>query len=138
MQLLSEIIRIDPIIRVTWYTLATIYEEEGEKEKAIQCKIVASHLSGSKQAAGDWADLGTESRCAFSSFQLSVRLVLKKVETGQGSWTTTSSYLLFHSSCQSEQRRCQFDVGSSLSSQDVWCYQNGESMSGQSLCTKGY
>ncbi|GAA5845725.1 hypothetical protein JCM5353_001690 [Sporobolomyces roseus] len=61
-QLLSEIIRIDPIIRVTWYTLATIYEEEGEKEKAIQCKIVASHLSGSKQAAGDWADLGTESR----------------------------------------------------------------------------
>jgi len=65
-QLLSEIIRIDPIIRVTWYTLATIYEEEGEKEKAIQCKIVASHLSGSKQAAGDWADLGTESRYAFS------------------------------------------------------------------------
>lgn len=61
-ELLSEIIRIDPIIRVTWYTLATIYEEEGEKEKAIQCKIVATHLSGSKQAAGDWADLGTESR----------------------------------------------------------------------------
>ncbi|GAA6008607.1 hypothetical protein JCM11491_003366 [Sporobolomyces phaffii] len=61
-EVLSEIIRIDPIIRVTWYTLATIYEEEGDREKAIQCKIVASHLSGSKQAAGDWAELGTESR----------------------------------------------------------------------------
>ncbi|GAA5924202.1 transcription factor TFIIIC subunit TFC4 [Sporobolomyces koalae] len=61
-ELLSEIIRIDPIIRVTWYTLATIYEEEGDRERAIQCKIVATHLMGSKQAAGDWAELGTESR----------------------------------------------------------------------------
>ncbi|GAA5997999.1 hypothetical protein JCM5350_002855 [Sporobolomyces pararoseus] len=61
-EILSEIIRIDPIIRVTWYTLATIYEEKEEKEKAIQCKIVATHLSGSKDAAGDWADLANESR----------------------------------------------------------------------------
>ncbi|GAA6062994.1 hypothetical protein JCM10212_004976 [Sporobolomyces blumeae] len=61
-EVLSEVVRIDPIIRVSWYTLATIYEEQGEREKAIQCKIVATHLSGQKSAAGDWADLGTESR----------------------------------------------------------------------------
>ncbi|GAA5850743.1 hypothetical protein JCM8547_009077 [Rhodosporidiobolus lusitaniae] len=61
-ELLSEVVRIDPIIRASWYTLATIYEELEEKEKAVQCKIVATHLMGAKQAAGDWVQLGRESR----------------------------------------------------------------------------
>ncbi|GAA5929194.1 hypothetical protein JCM10213_005007 [Rhodosporidiobolus nylandii] len=59
---LSEVVRIDPIIRVSWYTLATIYEELEDKEKAVQCKIVATHLMGAKKAAGDWVELGRESR----------------------------------------------------------------------------
>ncbi|BGP45304.1 transcription factor TFIIIC subunit tfc4 [Rhodotorula kratochvilovae] len=60
-ELLSEVVRIDPIIRVSWYTLATIYEELEDREKAVQCKIVATHLMG-KQGASDWADLGRECR----------------------------------------------------------------------------
>ncbi|GAA5921558.1 hypothetical protein JCM1841_000569 [Sporobolomyces salmonicolor] len=59
---LTEVVRIDPIIRVSWYTLATVYEELGEREKAVQCKIVATALLGAKKGAGEWADLGRESR----------------------------------------------------------------------------
>ncbi|BGP05258.1 transcription factor TFIIIC subunit tfc4 [Rhodotorula toruloides] len=61
-ELLSEVVRIDPIIRVSWYTLATIYEELGEREKAVQCKIVATHLLGKKEASSEWGDLGRECR----------------------------------------------------------------------------
>jgi hypothetical protein len=35
-----------------------------DREKAVQCKIVATHLTGAKQAAGDWAELGRASRYA--------------------------------------------------------------------------
>ncbi|GAA5873300.1 hypothetical protein JCM3774_005935 [Rhodotorula dairenensis] len=61
-ELLTEVVRIDPIIRVSWYTLATIYEEKGDQEKAVQCKIVATHLLGKDQAAAEWASLGRECR----------------------------------------------------------------------------
>ncbi|GAA5979094.1 hypothetical protein JCM10908_002802 [Rhodotorula pacifica] len=61
-ELLSEVVRIDPIIKVSWYTLATIYEEKGDQEKAVQCKIVATHLLGKEQAAAEWASLGRECR----------------------------------------------------------------------------
>ncbi|KWU45778.1 TPR-like protein [Rhodotorula sp. JG-1b] len=61
-ELLSEVVRIDPIIRVSWYTLATIYEEKGDQERAVQCKIVATHLLGKDQAAAEWASLGRECR----------------------------------------------------------------------------
>ncbi|GAA6054995.1 hypothetical protein JCM3770_000484 [Rhodotorula araucariae] len=60
-ELLSEVVRIDPIIRSSWYTLATIYEELEDREKAVQCKIVGTHLLG-RQGASDWADLGRECR----------------------------------------------------------------------------
>ncbi|GAA5902958.1 hypothetical protein JCM6882_009654 [Rhodosporidiobolus microsporus] len=59
---LSEVVRIDPIIRSSWYTLATIYEELEDREKALQCKIVATHLMGAKRAAADWVELGRDSR----------------------------------------------------------------------------
>ncbi|GAA5974117.1 hypothetical protein JCM11641_003446 [Rhodosporidiobolus odoratus] len=61
-ELLSEVVRIDPIIRVSWYTLATIYEEMEDREKAVQCKIVATHLVGGKHSSQDWVELGRESR----------------------------------------------------------------------------
>ncbi|POY73527.1 hypothetical protein BMF94_3464 [Rhodotorula taiwanensis] len=61
-ELLTEVVRIDPIIKVSWYTLATIYEEKGDQEKAVQCKIVATHLLGKDQAATEWASLGRECR----------------------------------------------------------------------------
>lgn len=67
---LSEVVRIDPIIRSSWYTLATIYEELEDKEKALQCKIVATHLMGAKKAAADWVELGRDSRYAFLPFHV--------------------------------------------------------------------
>ncbi|KPV77040.1 uncharacterized protein RHOBADRAFT_52003 [Rhodotorula graminis WP1] len=60
-ELFSEVIRIDPVITQAWYTLATIYEELEDREKSIQCKIVATHLRGS-QGVADWADIGRECR----------------------------------------------------------------------------
>jgi len=62
-ELFSEVIRIDPVIQSSWYTLATIYEELEDREKSVQCKIVATHLMGSTEGAADWADLGRECRC---------------------------------------------------------------------------
>jgi general transcription factor 3C polypeptide 3 (transcription factor C subunit 4) len=63
-ELLEEVIRIDPILKVTWYTLATIYEDRNQREKSIQCKIVATHLNSSSNSNlnQDWSDLGKESR----------------------------------------------------------------------------
>ncbi|GAA6030008.1 hypothetical protein JCM8097_009212 [Rhodosporidiobolus ruineniae] len=61
-ELLSEVVRIDPIIRTSWYTLATIYEELGDLQKSVQAKIVATHLMGAKKAAADWVELGRQSR----------------------------------------------------------------------------
>ncbi|KAI5479718.1 transcription factor TFIIIC complex subunit Sfc4 [Pseudohyphozyma bogoriensis] len=61
-ELLTEVVRIDPTIRSPWYTLATIYEEKGDREKSVMFKIVATHLSTSKKAAGEWAELGGQSR----------------------------------------------------------------------------
>lgn len=60
---LTEVVRIDPTIRGPWYTLATIHEERGDKEKAVMFKIVANHLSSAKSAAVEWAELGSQSRC---------------------------------------------------------------------------
>lgn len=58
---LQEVVRIDPTLRVPWFTLATIYEEVGETEKAVSFKIIATHLMPVKQAAQQWASLGAAS-----------------------------------------------------------------------------
>lgn len=65
--MLSEVVRIDPGLRAPWFTLATIHEEQGNREKAVMFKIVATHLSSKKAAMTEWAHLGGESRCACSS-----------------------------------------------------------------------
>lgn len=61
-ELLTEIVRIDPSLRSPWYTLATIQEEKGDKERAVMFKIVAAHLQSTKNAAKEWAELGEQSR----------------------------------------------------------------------------
>ena len=64
---LKQVITIDAAIRAPWYTLASIYEERGDKEKALMFKIVATHLASAKAAAPEWAELGAQSRCAVAS-----------------------------------------------------------------------
>ena len=41
---LEEVIRIEPTVISAWRTLGLIYEELGEEEKSIQCRIVGAHL----------------------------------------------------------------------------------------------
>ncbi|KAM0788020.1 hypothetical protein ACM66B_006219 [Microbotryomycetes sp. NB124-2] len=60
--ILEDIIRIDPNLRVPWYTLASIFDERDEPEKALMFKIIATHLLPLSQAAPEWADLGNQSR----------------------------------------------------------------------------
>lgn len=59
---LQDVVRIDPGIRAPWFTLATIWEEKGDREKSIMFKIVGTHLGGTRVTASDWAGLGGESR----------------------------------------------------------------------------
>lgn len=60
--ILFDVIRIDPNVRSTWYTLATIHEERGETKKVIEFKIVAAHLNGVKSGAKEWAELADQAR----------------------------------------------------------------------------
>ena len=60
--ILTEVIRIDPTVRKAWVSLATNHEELGNLEKALKFKIVAAHLMSAKAAAREWASLGTQSR----------------------------------------------------------------------------
>jgi len=58
--ILNEVIRIEPATKAAWYTLSTIQEELGNMDKAIQLRIVVAHLTKSK--AETWKELGTQSR----------------------------------------------------------------------------
>ena len=61
-EFLTEVVRIEPIIRHPWYTLATIHEEMGQMQKSIQARIVATLLSSQAGSNADWAALGSQSR----------------------------------------------------------------------------
>mgnify|MGYP002759310666 FL=1 len=43
-QQLEEVIRIEPTVKSAWYTLGMCFEELGEEEKSIQCRIVGCLL----------------------------------------------------------------------------------------------
>ncbi|KAK4700486.1 general transcription factor 3C polypeptide 3 (transcription factor C subunit 4), partial [Phenoliferia sp. Uapishka_3] len=62
LEVLTEVVRIDPTIKRSWFILSTIWEDKGDKEKSIMFRIVANHLGSEKQNASDWASLGTQSR----------------------------------------------------------------------------
>ena len=61
-ELLTEVIRIDPSVRKAWVSLATSHELMGNLDKALQFKVVAAHLLPVKAATKEWASLGTQSR----------------------------------------------------------------------------
>jgi general transcription factor 3C polypeptide 3 (transcription factor C subunit 4) len=57
---LTEVVRIEPTIRSTWFTLAAIHAELGNVEKSIQLRIIAAHLT--PDAGEIWRDLAGQSR----------------------------------------------------------------------------
>lgn len=59
-QQLEEVIRIEPTVKGAWYTLGMCFEELGEEEKSIQCRIVGAHLTGN--ASDEWKSLARRSR----------------------------------------------------------------------------
>jgi general transcription factor 3C polypeptide 3 (transcription factor C subunit 4) len=58
--MLTEVVRIEPTIRSTWYTLAAIHAELGNIEKSVQLRIIAAHLT--PDAGEIWRDLAVQSR----------------------------------------------------------------------------
>lgn len=57
---LEEVIRIEPTVKSAWYTLGMCFEELGEEEKSIQCRIVGAHLTSN--ASEEWKSLARRSR----------------------------------------------------------------------------
>ena len=57
--ILTEIIRIEPSTKKAWYTLSSIHDDLGHKDKALQLRIVPAHLTRSN--AETWKELGSES-----------------------------------------------------------------------------
>lgn len=62
-ELFTEVIRIDPNLRLPWYTLATIWEtEKGDAKKGLKFQIIATHLMPVKRANAEWSALGARSK----------------------------------------------------------------------------
>ncbi|PIC27201.1 hypothetical protein B9Z55_019528 [Caenorhabditis nigoni] len=59
MELLREVIRTDHKHAIAYQTIATVYEQEGDREKALQFGLLASHLNP-KTPADDWVHWGDE------------------------------------------------------------------------------
>ncbi|KAF1751041.1 hypothetical protein GCK72_017593 [Caenorhabditis remanei] len=59
MELLREVIRTDHRHAVAYQQIATVYEQEGDREKALQFGLLASHLNP-KTPADDWVHWGDE------------------------------------------------------------------------------
>lgn len=57
-QIMQEVIRIEPRARAAWVVLANIHERDNP-EKALQLRIMAAHL---QHEADDWLTLARESR----------------------------------------------------------------------------
>ncbi|KAJ1030979.1 hypothetical protein NDA18_002204 [Ustilago nuda] len=75
---LEEVIRIEPNVMAAWNTLGLIYEELGEEEKSIQCRIIGAHLQ--PRATQEWKSLAYRSikqnlyRQAIYCFQQAIKI----------------------------------------------------------------
>lgn len=58
-ELLQNVIQIEPNVPNAWSTLALCHEEAGDSRRALQLQIMAAHLTGD---ADSWAELGLKSR----------------------------------------------------------------------------
>ncbi|SPO20909.1 related to transcription factor TFIIIC subunit [Ustilago trichophora] len=82
---LEEVIRIEPNVKAAWNTLGLIYDELGEEEKSIQCRIIGAHLqSGATQ---EWKSLAYRSikqmlyRQAIYCFQQAIKIDKSDVDS---------------------------------------------------------
>lgn len=75
---LEEVIRIEPNVMAAWRTLGLIYEELGEEQKSIQCRIIGAHLE--PRANHEWKSLAYRSikqglfRQAIYCFQQAIKI----------------------------------------------------------------
>ncbi|KAN0063114.1 transcription factor TFIIIC subunit tfc4 [Thecaphora frezii] len=82
---LEEVIRIEPTAMSAWRTLGLIYEEMGQEEKSIQCRIVGAHLQ--PRATDEWKRLAYRSiekglyRQAIYCLQQAIRLDKSDVDS---------------------------------------------------------
>jgi general transcription factor 3C polypeptide 3 (transcription factor C subunit 4) len=53
-KLFLEVIRHDPQVQAAWTTLASVYEEQGEKEMSLQMRFCGAHI---EEDADTWIDL---------------------------------------------------------------------------------
>lgn len=58
-RLMQEVIRIEPRAGTAWSVLAQCYEDSGERQKALQLRIMAAHLN---QDSEEWERLAEQSR----------------------------------------------------------------------------
>ncbi len=59
-RIMQEVIRIEPRAGSAWSVLAQCYDDMGEREKALQLRIMAAHLN---QDPDEWLRLAEQSRC---------------------------------------------------------------------------
>ena len=59
-KILTEIIRIEPNTKPAWYTLSSIHQDLGNRDKAIQLRIVVTHLERSNSV--QWRELAEQSK----------------------------------------------------------------------------
>jgi len=57
---LEEVIKLEPAVRSAWATLALCYDELGEPEKAMQCRIMQAHLTS--RPIDLWVELASGSQ----------------------------------------------------------------------------
>ena len=82
---LEEVIRIEPNVMAAWNTLGLIYDELGEEEKSIQCRIIGAHLQPG--AVQEWKSLAYRSitqllyRQAIYCFQQAIKIDKSDVDS---------------------------------------------------------
>jgi general transcription factor 3C polypeptide 3 (transcription factor C subunit 4) len=59
MQIMQEVIRIEPRASSAWSVLAQCYEDTNEDKKALQLRIMAAHL---RHDSEEWERLATQSK----------------------------------------------------------------------------
>jgi len=58
-RIMQEVIRIEPRATAAWSVLANCYDDMGQRDKALQIRIMAAHL---RHDAEEWDTLAQQSR----------------------------------------------------------------------------
>jgi len=58
-RIMQEVIRIEPRATAAWSVLANCYDDMGQRDKALQIRIMAAHL---RHDAEEWDALAQQSR----------------------------------------------------------------------------